>query len=145
MTVSAMLNRPDFYKVGIAASGNYDNNIYTQWWGESFQGGSWIEDGSGKPCFECKIPTSMELAGNLKGYLMLITGDMDNNVHPASTMRMADALIKAEKRFDMLVLPGVDHGVGDKYYINLIRSYFAEHLLASPKTESAQEGRASYN
>lgn len=145
MTVSAMLSRPDFYKVGIAASGNYDNNIYTQWWGESFQGGHWIEDSSGKERFECNIPTSMELAENLKGRLMLITGDMDNNVHPASTMRMADALIRAEKRFDMLVLPGVDHGVGDKYYINLIRSYFAEHLSALSKTELAPEGRTSDN
>lgn len=128
MTVAAMLSRPDFYKVGIAASGNYDNNIYTQWWGETFHGGQWVKDKDGKDVFECNIPTDIELAANLKGRLMLITGDMDNNVHPANTMRLAKALIDAHKRFDMLILPGVDHGVGDMYYVNLVRYYFTEHL-----------------
>lgn len=129
MTVSAMLTRPDFYKVGIAASGNYDNNIYTQWWGETFHGGQWVKDKDGKEVFECRIPTDIELASNLRGRLFLITGDMDNNVHPANTIRLAKALIDTHKRFDMLVLPGIGHGVGDMYYINLVRYYFVEHLL----------------
>lgn len=129
MTVSAMLDRPDFYKVGIAASGNYDNNIYTQWWGESFHGGKWLGNTNENIKFDCKIPTPIEMAGRLKGRLLLVTGDVDNNVHPANTMRMAKALIDSNKRFDMLILPGVDHGVGDRYYINVIRYYFTEHLL----------------
>ncbi|MFA6592111.1 MAG: prolyl oligopeptidase family serine peptidase [Bacteroidales bacterium] len=128
MTVAAMLGHPEFYKVGVAASGNHDNNIYTQWWGETFHGGKWVTDKNGETVFECRIPTNIEIADRLEGRLMLITGDMDNNVHPASTLRLADALIKAGKRFDMMVFPGVDHGIGGTYYENTIRCYFLEHL-----------------
>ena len=129
MTATAMMTRPDFYKVGVAASGNYDNNIYMQWWGESYQGlqSETAEDGS--VVFRCDVPVTADLAPNLKGRLLLITGDVDNNVHPASTLRLARALIRAGKYFDMMILPGEDHGLGDKYYVNLIRLYFAEHLL----------------
>ena len=124
MTATAMLTYPDFYKVGVAASGNYDTNIYTQWWGETYHG-VWLKEKG----FESNIPTTAALAENLKGKLFLITGDVDKNVHPAHTFRLADALIKQNKRFDMMVLPGKDHGLGDKYYINLIRYYFLENLL----------------
>ena len=109
-TVTSMLTYPDFYKVGIAASGNYDNNIYIQWWGESFHGVKEVKDSiSGETNFVSDIPTTMELADNLKGDLLLIVGDQDKNVPPASTLRMADALIQAGKRFDMMILPGMDH------------------------------------
>lgn len=134
MAATAMLSSPDFYKVGVAASGNHDNNIYTQWWGESFHGVKRVPDGDGYR-FECKIPTSVELAPNLNGKLLLIHGDMDINVHPANTLRLADALIKAGKRFDMMILPGKDHGLGDEYYINLIRTYFLENLLNQTTNE----------
>ena len=77
----------------------------------------------------CRIPTNIELAGNLKGKLLLITGDVDDNVHPANTFRIANALIKNNKRFDLFVIPGADHGLGNKYYVNLIRYYFVENLL----------------
>ena len=88
-----------------------------------------------EPHFECHIPTNIELADRLAGRLLLITGDMDNNVHPASTARLADALIRARKRFDMTVIPGADHGLGNSYYVNLIRYYFTEHLLGLPQQE----------
>ena len=123
MTVAAMLGRPDFYKVGVAASGNHDNNIYRQQWAETFHG---VQNAGG--CFTCKVPTNMELAGNLKGKLLLITGDLDNNVHPAGTYRLVDALIKKNKRFDMMVFPGRDHGMGGSYYVNLIHDYFSDYL-----------------
>lgn len=123
MTVAAMLERPDFYKVGVAASGNHDNNIYRQQWAETFHGVT--NDGG---CFTCKVPTNIEKAGNLKGRLMLITGDVDDNVHPAGTYRLVNALIKKKKKFDMMVFPGVDHGMGGEYYVNLIHDYFSEHL-----------------
>lgn len=115
-TVTAMLTYPDFYKVGVAASGNHDNNIYIQWWGETYHGLK-------------KVPTNMELAGRLKGKLLLMSGDVDDNVPWASTLRMADALIKANKRFDFFVLPGMDHAVYGPYYDNMIRYYFRDHLL----------------
>ena len=129
MTATAMMTRPDFYKVGVAASGNYDNNIYMQWWGESYQGLQTETTEDGSVIFRCDVPVTAELAPNLKGRLLLITGDVDNNVHPASTLRLARALIRAGKYFDMMILPGEDHGLGDKYYVNMIRLYFAEHLL----------------
>lgn len=131
MTATAILTHPEFYKVAVAASGNYDTNIYTQWWGETYHG-VWLKDGK----FESNIPTTAALAGNLKGRLFLITGDVDKNVHPANTFRLADALIKNNKRFDMMVLPGKDHGLGDKYYINLIRYYFMENLLGIKSSDT---------
>lgn len=121
MSATALLTYPEFYKVAVAASGNYDPNIYTQWWGETYHGLS--PDGK-----QGYIPTTMELADRLQGKLLLITGDVDINVHPAQTFRLAEALIKANKYFDMMVLPGKDHGLGDKYYQNLIRNYFLKHL-----------------
>lgn len=115
MAAAALLSNPNFYKVGVSASGNHDNNIYTKWWGETFHGRG-------------RIPTNIELASRLKGNLLLIHGDMDNNVHPANTMRLAHALICAGKRFDMLIIPGADHALGDTYFLNTIRAYLREHL-----------------
>lgn len=125
MSATAILTFPDFYKVAVAASGNYDNNIYSMQWGEAYHGVA--RDSSGT--FVSGIPSTQELASRLKGNLLLITGDMDNNVHPASTYRLANALIKAGKRFDMLVIPGADHGLGGAYYDNTIRYYFLKNLL----------------
>jgi dipeptidyl-peptidase-4 len=121
MTATAMMSSPEFYKVGVAASGNYDPNIYTQWWGETYHG----VNTTNKPNY---IPTAIELAPNLIGKLLLITGDVDTNVHPAHTFRLANALIKANKFFDMMVMPGKDHGLGDWYYQSLIANYFLFHL-----------------
>lgn len=136
MTVAAMLTRPDFYKVGFAASGNHDNNIYSQWWGETYHGVKQVTGADGKASFECRIPNNIELAGKLKGKLMLVTGDEDDNVHPASTIRLAKALIDHGKRFDMMILPGKDHQVWCSYYVNLIRYYFVENLLGLPQDDT---------
>ena len=130
MAATSLLTYPEFYKVAVAASGNYDNNIYTKWWGEMYHGvkmkGGGDEEGY---VFESDIPTTMELAARLRGKLLLITGDVDINVHPANTFRLAHALIEAGKRFDMLVIPGADHGIESPYYYQVVRSYFVEHLL----------------
>jgi dipeptidyl aminopeptidase/acylaminoacyl peptidase len=81
--------------------------------------------------FQIRVPTTVELAQNLKGNLLLETGDMDNNVHPANTIRLVQALIKANKRFDFMMLPGKPHAYGDMtpYTNRLMFEYFAEHLL----------------
>ena len=81
--------------------------------------------------FEIRVPTNAELAENLKGHLFLVHGELDNNVHPANTLRLVDALIKANKRFDMLYLPEKRHGFGDyqPYVTQRMYEYFAEHLL----------------
>jgi dipeptidyl aminopeptidase/acylaminoacyl peptidase len=81
--------------------------------------------------FEIKVPTNAELAENLKGKLLLVHGDMDNNVHPGNTIRLVNALIKANKRFDMMMLPGKAHGFADMqpYFTRMMFEYFTEHLL----------------
>ena len=83
------------------------------------------------PKFSIKVPANHELAANLKGRLLLVHGDMDNNVHPAGTIRLVDALIKANKRFDFMLLPGKPHAFGDMqpYFTQMMAEYFAEHLL----------------
>ncbi len=86
--------------------------------------------------FEIKVPTNAELADNLKGHLMLVHGEIDNNVHPANTMRLVDALIKANKRFDLLIIPGARHGFGvaQPYFTQRMWDFFAEHLLSDRQT-----------
>ena len=130
MSAAAMLVYPDFFKVGWSESGNHENNIYNNTWSEKHHGIKEVEK-DGKVSFEYSIDKNSELAKNLKGNLMLITGDIDNNVHPGNTYRLADALIKANKRFDMFVLPGVRHSFNAvSGYVNWLRGdYFARHLL----------------
>jgi dipeptidyl-peptidase 4 len=130
MTAAAMLVYPDFFKVGWSESGNHENNIYNNSWSEKHHGIKEVEK-DGKVSFEYEIEKNSELAKNLKGHLMLVTGDIDNNVHPGNTYRLADALIKANKRFDMFVLPGVRHSYAPvSGYVNWLRGdYFARHLL----------------
>jgi dipeptidyl-peptidase 4 len=132
MSAAAMLVYPDFFKVGWSESGNHENNIYNNSWSEKHHGVKEIEK-DGQVTFEYDIEKNSELAKNLKGHLMLITGDIDNNVHPANTYRLADALIKANKRFDMFVLPGVRHSFQPVAgYVNWLRGdYFARHLLGT--------------
>jgi dipeptidyl aminopeptidase/acylaminoacyl peptidase len=86
--------------------------------------------------YEIKVPTNAELAANLKGALLLVHGDMDNNVHPANTLRLVDALIKANKRFEMLILPGQRHGYGpdQPYFTQRMWDFFADHLLGDRQT-----------
>jgi dipeptidyl aminopeptidase/acylaminoacyl peptidase len=90
-----------------------------------------IADGDTTDAFQIHVPTTVDLAPNLKGNLLLETGDMDNNVHPANTIRLVNALIKANKRFDFMLLPGKPHGYGDDtpYTNHLMFEYFSEHLL----------------
>jgi dipeptidyl-peptidase-4 len=91
-----------------------------------------------KTKFEIKVPTNAELAANLKGHLMLVHGEIDNNVHPANTMRLVDALIKANKRFDLLIIPGARHGFGaaQPYFTQKMWDFFAEHLLNDRQTNA---------
>ncbi|MGK0153284.1 MAG: dipeptidyl-peptidase-4, partial [Neolewinella sp.] len=84
-----------------------------------------------KTKFDIKVATTWELADNLEGKLLLVHGEIDNNVHPAGTMRLVNALIKANKRFDMLIIPGARHsfGAASDYMKHRTWEYFAEHLL----------------
>src|SRR6266571_5363639 len=131
MSTAAMLVYPDFFQVAVSESGNHENNIYNRWWSEKHHGVKEVTDKDGNVKFEYNIEKNSELAKNLKGHLMLATGDIDNNVHPANTLRMADALIKANKRFDFVILPGKRHGYADatNYFFWVRADYFCKHLI----------------
>jgi dipeptidyl aminopeptidase/acylaminoacyl peptidase len=131
MSTAALLQYPDFFKVAVSSSGNHDNSIYNRWWSEKHHGIREIINEKGDTSFVYSIEKNPELAKNLKGHLMLVTGDIDNNVHPANTIRMANALIKANKRFDFLLLPGQRHGYGDmtEYFFWRLADYFSQYFL----------------
>jgi dipeptidyl-peptidase 4 len=133
MSTAAMLVYPDFFKVAVSNAGNHDNAIYNRWWSEKHHGVKEIVSEKGDTTFTYAIDKNPELAKNLKGRLMLTHGDIDNNVHPANTIRMANALIKANKRFDLVILPGQRHGYGDmsEYWFWRMADYFSQHLLGA--------------
>jgi dipeptidyl-peptidase 4 len=136
MTAAALMQYPDFYKAGWSESGNHDNNVYNRDWSEKYHGvrEEKLKDGSEKYVYE--IDKNSELAKNLKGHLMLTTGDMDNNVSMVNTMRVANALIRADKRFEMLVFPGMRHSYMpiNSYVIVARGDFFARWLLGSSET-----------
>ena len=129
-TAAAMFRYPDMYQVGIAESGNHENLSYEDDWGERYQG--LLErkpDGTTNYTGQDNAPQ----AKNLKGKLLLIHGMMDDNVPPQSTLLVVDALIKANKDFDLLLLPHARHGYGaDSYYVMRRRwDYFVKNLLGA--------------
>jgi dipeptidyl aminopeptidase/acylaminoacyl peptidase len=135
MSTAAMLVYPDFFKVAVSSSGNHNNDVYNRSWSETHHGVKEIVDDDGDVSFEYDIEKNSELAANLKGHLLLTTGDIDNNVHHTGTFRMAEALIRANKRFDFFVFPGQRHGYGDMsdYWFWLRAEYFVRHLLGDDR------------
>jgi dipeptidyl aminopeptidase/acylaminoacyl peptidase len=136
MSTAAMCQYPDFFKVAVSCAGNHDNNIYNRWWSETHHGVKEVVDEKGDTTFVYKIATNPQIAGNLKGHLLLVHGDIDDNVHPANTLRVADALIRAGKRFDMLMLPQQRHHFGDmdEYFYWRMVDYFSEYLGGQRET-----------
>ncbi|MDQ6828123.1 MAG: S9 family peptidase [Gemmatimonadota bacterium] len=141
-STDAMFRFPDFFKVAVSEAGNHDNRTYGYWWGEKYQGLFKRDSVTKKDNYEGSANYAM--AGNLKGKLLLMHGDMDTNVHPANTLRVVDALIKADKDFDMLIIPDSPHGFPD-YAIKKGWDYFVRylaggtppvnyHLLPTPRT-----------
>ncbi|PZX53470.1 dipeptidyl aminopeptidase/acylaminoacyl peptidase [Algoriphagus ratkowskyi] len=131
MSTAAMLVYPDIFKVAVSSAGNHENNIYNRWWSEKHHGVKEQISAKGDTTFIYQIEKNPDLAKNLKGHLMLSHGDVDNNVHPANSIRMANMLMKAGKRFDLVLLPGQRHGFGDmtEYFFWRMGDYFVQHLL----------------
>jgi dipeptidyl aminopeptidase/acylaminoacyl peptidase len=129
----AILEYPEFFKVAVSSSGNHDQRGYVPFYGERYQG----------LLHECEsgyaYQANQSLASNLGGKLLLVHGDMDENVHPSMTIRLAFALIKANKDFDFLILPGRNHNLWtDPYFIRRRWDYFVRHLLgAEPPNDYA--------
>ncbi len=134
-TADAMFRYPDFFKVGISESGNHDNRVYEDDWAEK-----WIGILERQPDGSSNYDTqaNQSLAKNLKGKLLLAHGTMDNNVPPNNTLLVVDALIKANKDFDLLMLPNQAHGYGSEsnYMTRRRWDYFVKNLLgAEPPKE----------
>jgi dipeptidyl aminopeptidase/acylaminoacyl peptidase len=116
-----VLFHPEFYKVAASACGCHDNRMDKASWNEQWMGypvGPWYSASS-----------NIDNAQRLVGKLLLIVGEMDTNVPPESTMRLVDALIKANKDFDLVVVPGANHGMGGAYGQRRLRDFFVHHLL----------------
>ena len=131
MSTAAILKYPDFFKVAVSCAGNHDNSIYNRWWSEQHHGILEEITADGDTTFRYSIDKNQDIAGNLKGHLMLVTGDIDDNVSPSNTIRVVNALIRANKRFDLLVLPGQRHAFGDMndYFFWRMADYYSEWLL----------------
>jgi len=119
----ALLIHPEFYKVGVSSAGNHDHRSAKAWWPELYMGfpvGKHYDEQS-----------NFFLADKLKGNLLLVHGNMDNNVNPAASMRMADALIEANKDFELLMIPGCNHGTlyYNKYFLRKRWDFFVKHLM----------------
>jgi len=117
----ALLTHPGFYKVAVSSAGNHDHRIAKAWWPEQYMG---------MPGRHYDEQSNFNLAGNLEGKLLLVHGDMDNNVNTASSLRMAAELIKHNKDFELLIIPNRNHGLADHpYFIRKRWDWFVKHLL----------------
>lgn len=118
----ALLAYPDFYKVAVAVSADHDHRMEKAWWPEMYMG--WPVDSA------YHLQSNITMAGNLKGKLLITHGGIDENVNPSATFKLAEALIKADKQFDMLILPSQQHGYGAhlKYITKIRWNYFVKHL-----------------
>ena len=125
---AAMFRYPDFFKVGIAESGNHDNRVYEDDWAEKWTG---LLEHRGDGFTNYDSQANQNFAKNLKGKLLLAHGTMDNNVPPNNTLLVVDALIKANKDFDLLMIPNAAHGYGNaaNYMTRRRWDYFVRNLL----------------
>ncbi|MGC1482408.1 MAG: DPP IV N-terminal domain-containing protein [Candidatus Acidiferrum sp.] len=126
----AMFRYPDFFKVGISESGNHDNREYEDDWGERYQG-LLAKNADGTSNYDDQA--NENIAKNLKGHLLLAHGTMDDNVPPYNTLLVVDALIRANKDFDLLLLPNQHHGYGSEapYMTRRRWDYFVRYLLGA--------------
>ena len=124
--LGALLFHPEFYKAAVADCGCHDNRVDKLWWNEQWMGwpiGPHYADNS-----------NVTHADKLQGHLLLTVGELDDNVDPASTLQVADALIKADKEFELCVMPGENHGVGERSaYLRCKRAAFFERTLGGPQ------------
>ena len=128
-TADAMFRYPDFFKVGISEAGNHDNRVYEDDWAEKWQG---LLQRKADGTTNYDNQANQLVAKNLKGKLLLVHGTLDSNVPPNNTLLVVNELIKANKDFDLLMLPNRGHGFGNEPYMVRRRwDYFVRHLLGA--------------
>ena len=123
-TGHALLAFPDFYKVGVASAGDHDFRMEKAWWPEMYMGWPVTE--------KYEEVSNIKMAPNLKGKLMIVHGGMDHNVNSSATFKLAEALVNANKDFDLVILPSQRHGFQGKaaeFFQKKRWNYFIEHLL----------------
>lgn len=126
-SLGALLFHPDFYKVAVSSSGCHDNRMDKMWWNEQWMG---------FPIDQSYAESSnVDNAYRLRGKLLLILGELDDNVDPSSTMQVINQLIKANKNFDFLMVPGMKHSLGGDYGEHKRRDFFVKHLLGMDPPE----------
>jgi dipeptidyl aminopeptidase/acylaminoacyl peptidase len=119
--MGGMLFHPDFYKVAVTNSGCHDNRMDKIWWNEL-----WMSWPIGP---EYAASSNVDNASKLQGRVLIVIGEMDSNVDPASSLQVVNALVKANKHFDMMFIPGQNHGVGVLGSQHYLQDYFVHHLL----------------
>ncbi len=129
-STDAILKYPEFFKVAVSGAGNHDNRSYNIYWSEKYQG-LLKRDSTRRGEDNFTASANKSYASNLRGRLMLMHGDMDDNVHPAMTIQLVDELIKANKTFDLIMAPDRAHGLNEPYFIRRRWDYFVEHLLGA--------------
>lgn len=136
-TAAAMFNYPDFFKVGISESGNHDQRDYEDDWAEKWAGLE-VKNSDGTSNYDSQA--NQNIAKNLKGKLLLAHGTMDNNVPPNNTLLVVDALIKANKDFDLLMIPNVAHGYAEasQYMTRRRWDYFVKNLAGNTPPKEYQ-------
>lgn len=140
-STAGILRYPDFYKVAVSQAGNHDNRIYEDDWGEKWQG-LLVTHPDGTTNYDNQA--NQLLAENLKGKLLLAHGTMDNNVPPNNTLVVVDALIAANKDFDLIMMTNRRHGFGNEPYMMRRRwDYFVRHLLGAEPPREFAFGRQS--
>jgi dipeptidyl aminopeptidase/acylaminoacyl peptidase len=138
-SAGAILRYPDFFKVAVAQAGNHDNLTYEDDWGEKWQG---LLERRRDGTTNYDNQANRLLAENLRGKLLLAHGSMDDNVPPNSTLVLVDALIAANKDFDLIMFPNRTHGFGSEPYMMRRRwDYFVENLLGAVPPREFQFGR----
>jgi dipeptidyl aminopeptidase/acylaminoacyl peptidase len=134
-STDAMFTFPDFYKVAVSGAGNHNPNTYGHFWAERYMG---LYD---KAKYEKSA--NFTYAKSLKGKLLLMHGDMDDNVHPANTLKVVDALIKANKNFDMIIFPDAGHGL-PSYEVRKRWDYFVRYLMGGTPPEEYEMMKGPY-
>jgi dipeptidyl aminopeptidase/acylaminoacyl peptidase len=142
ITADAMFRYPEFFKVGISESGNHDQRIYEDDWGERYQG-LLVRNAEGSDNYD--VEANQTFAKNLKGHLLLAHGGLDNNVPPYNTLLVVEALIRANKDFDLLILPNQAHGYGNQtnYMTRRRWDYFVRWLLNAEPPKDYEIGAAN--
>jgi dipeptidyl aminopeptidase/acylaminoacyl peptidase len=126
-STDALLRYPEFFSVAVSGAGNHDNRSYNIYWAEKYQG-LLRRDSTRRGEDNFTASANKTYAANLRGKLLLMHGDMDDNVHPAMTIQVVDELIKANRDFDLIMAPNRAHGLNEAYFIRRRWDYFVQHL-----------------